>query len=344
MITLKNISKKFQRKGEVVTALSDVTLHVPEGRIFGVIGASGAGKSTLIRCINLLEKPDQGSVLIDGKDLTSLSAKALSRERRHIGMIFQHFNLLASRTVLENISFPLELDGKRSRQQIKERAYELLHLVGLEDKAHDYPAKLSGGQKQRVAIARALAAEPKVLLCDEATSALDPVTTQSILDLLKDINRRLNLTILLITHEMEVVRALCDEVAVINKGEIVEQGRVADVFARPQTAIARSFIVSSFKAALPDVYSRRLKTLSEGELNPVLKLEFKGADTDETALSEIARRFYVDAHLISAQVDYAGDVRFGVLLVELSGRRENFEAAIHFFEHKQFHTTIIGYV
>lgn len=344
MISLKNISKQFVRKGQVVHALSDVTLTVPEGRILGVIGASGAGKSTLIRCVNLLEKPDQGAVYIDGTAITGLSSKALRLQRRSIGMIFQHFNLLTSRTVLENISFPLELDGKRSKQQIRDRAYELLTLVELEDKAHEYPAKLSGGQKQRVAIARALAADSKVLLCDEATSALDPVTTQSILNLLRDINRQLNLTILLITHEMEVVRALCDEVAVINKGILVEQGSVAEVFARPQSDITKSFILSSLNTTLPEAYNTRLKLVDDGGLNPVLRLEFKGSDSDETVLSEIARRFYVDARLITAQVDYVGNVRLGVLLVELAGRRENFEAAIQFFTHKQFNTTILGYV
>lgn len=344
MITLQNISKQFVRKGQVVPALSDVSLTVPEGRIMGVIGASGAGKSTLIRCVNLLERPDGGSVQIGDTDLGALSAKALRLQRRSIGMIFQHFNLLASRTVFENISFPLELDGKRSRQQIKARADGLLRLVELEDKAGEYPAKLSGGQKQRVAIARALAAGPKVLLCDEATSALDPVTTRSILHLLKDINRQLNLTILLITHEMDVVRALCDEVAVINKGVIVEQGSVAEIFAHPQNDITRSFILSSLHASLPEAYSARIKPEDEGGLNPVLRLEFRGNASDETVLSEVGRRFYIAARLISAQVDYAGDVRLGVLLVELSGRKENFDAAIQFFTHKQFHTTILGYV
>lgn len=216
MIKLSNITKVFQQGSRTITALSDVTLHVPAGQIYGVIGSSGAGKSTLIRCANMLERPTSGS-LVDGQDLTSLSESELTRARRQIGMIFQHFNLLSSRTVFGNVALPLELDNT-PRAEIKKRVTELLELVGLADKHDAYPANLSGGQKQRVAIARALASNPKVLLCDEATSALDPATTRSILELLKDINRRLGLTILLITHEMDVVKRICDQVAVISQG------------------------------------------------------------------------------------------------------------------------------
>lgn len=241
MIVLKNITKQFRQKDRNITALSDVSLTVPEGRIFGIIGASGAGKSTLIRCVNLLERPTSGAVIVDGKALMDLSPSALAKERRHIGMIFQHFNLLSSRTVFENVAFPLELDGK-SKGEIRERVLELLALVGLQDKTDDYPASLSGGQKQRVAIARTLASNPKVLLCDEATSALDPATTRSILALLKDINQRLQITILLITHEMRVVKSICDEVAVISSGKLVEQGAVEEVFANPQHELTREFI------------------------------------------------------------------------------------------------------
>jgi len=241
MIELREITKRFQQKNREVTALDEVSLTVPEGKIFGVIGASGAGKSTLIRCVNLLERPTSGAVIVDGKDLMSLSNSALARERRHIGMIFQHFNLLSSRTVFDNIAFPLELDGW-SREQIRARVEELLALVGLAEKANDYPASLSGGQKQRVAIARTLATSPKVLLCDEATSALDPATTKSILRLLKDINERLQITILLITHEMKVVRHICDEVAVISAGKLIEQGPVDEVFSHPKHELTREFI------------------------------------------------------------------------------------------------------
>lgn len=242
MIELNHITKHFNHKNRQVVALDDVSLTVPEGRIFGVIGASGAGKSTLIRCVNLLERPSSGTVTVDGKALMKLSPSELARERRHIGMIFQHFNLLSSRTVFQNIAFPLELDGQ-SKQEISKRVYELLALVGLEDKAQDYPARLSGGQKQRVAIARTLASNPRVLLCDEATSALDPATTKSILALLKDINRRLNITILLITHEMRVVKNICDEVAVISSGKLIEQGPVDEVFSNPKHELTKEFIL-----------------------------------------------------------------------------------------------------
>jgi D-methionine transport system ATP-binding protein len=242
MIELKNVTKRFYQKGREIVALSEVSLTVPEGKIFGVIGASGAGKSTLIRCVNLLERPTTGAVIVNGEDLMSLSSSALAKERRHIGMIFQHFNLLSLRNVYDNVAFPLELEG-RSKQEIKERVLELLSLVGLEEKALDYPDNLSGGQKQRVAIARALATSPKVLLCDEATSALDPATTKSILLLLKDINKRLNITILLITHEMRVVKTICDEVAVINSGKLIEKGPVEEVFNFPKHELTKEFIL-----------------------------------------------------------------------------------------------------
>ncbi|STR41561.1 methionine ABC transporter ATP-binding protein [Klebsiella michiganensis] len=244
MIKLSNITKVFQQGNRSIQALNDVSLHVPAGQIYGVIGASGAGKSTLIRCVNLLERPTQGSVQVGGQELTALSEKELTRARRQIGMIFQHFNLLASRTVFGNVALPLELDNT-PKDEIKRRVTELLDLVGLGDKHDSYPANLSGGQKQRVAIARALASNPKVLLCDEATSALDPATTRSILELLKDINRRLGLTILLITHEMDVVKRICDCVAVISNGQLIEQDTVSEVFSHPKTPLAQQFIQSN---------------------------------------------------------------------------------------------------
>ena len=224
MIKLIGLNKVYGTGSDAVHALRDVSLHVPQGKIFGVIGASGAGKSTLIRCVNLLERPTEGQVIVDGQDLVALSERDLTQARRQIGMIFQHFNLLASRTVFANIAFPLELAGW-SKEKIQQRVAELLALVGLEARAQAYPSELSGGQKQRVAIARALAPAPKVLLCDEATSALDPQTTRSILTLLKEINVKLGLTILLITHEMDVVKGICDEVAIISDGRLIEQGK-----------------------------------------------------------------------------------------------------------------------
>jgi D-methionine transport system ATP-binding protein len=223
MIQLRNITKEFRHKGRVTVALSDVSLHVPEGKIMGVVGESGAGKSTLIRCVNLLERPTSGQVVVGGADLTTLPPSQLSRARRNIGMIFQNFNLLASRTVYGNVAFPLELAGMAAGG-IEKRVSELLRLVGLGNKASDYPASLSGGQKQRVAIARALANNPGILLCDEATSALDPATTRNILALLKEINDTLHITILMITHEMDAVKAICSDVAVISGGRLVDKG------------------------------------------------------------------------------------------------------------------------
>ena len=343
MIELKNITKTFSQKNREITALSDVSLSVEEGKIFGVIGSSGAGKSTLIRCVNLLETPTSGDVIVAGKTLTQLSASQLAKERRHIGMIFQHFNLLSSRTVFENIAFPLELD-KVPKAQIKSRVLDLLKLVGLEEKIDDYPSNLSGGQKQRVAIARTLASNPKVLLCDEATSALDPATTRSILNLLKDINQRLNITILLITHEMAVIKSICDSVALISEGKLIEQGTVAEIFVNPKTELAREFITSSIHVEIPDPYKQKLKISSDGNQRTLLKMELTGNSIDEPILSQAARLFEVDTKIISAQMDYAGNVSFGVILVELSGNPKDCREAIKFFIEKQIIVEIVGYV
>lgn len=308
MIKLSHISKVFQQGSRTITALSDVTLHVPAGQIYGVIGASGAGKSTLIRCANMLERPTSGQVLVDGQDLTTLSDSQLTRARRQIGMIFQHFNLLSSRTVYGNIALPLELDNT-PRADIKKRVTELLDLVGLSDKQDAYPANLSGGQKQRVAIARALASNPKVLLCDEATSALDPATTRSILELLKDINRRLGLTILLITHEMDVVKRICDQVAVISEGQLIEKDSVSEVFSHPKTPLAQQFIQSTLHLDIPEDYALRMTQEPSTDRVPLLKLEFTGKSVDAPLISQAVRRFNIDIGILSSQMDYAGGVK-----------------------------------
>lgn len=343
MIELKNITKKFHQKNREIIALSQVSLTVPKGKIFGVIGASGAGKSTLIRCVNLLERPTSGEVIVDGQNLMDLSATDLAKERRQIGMIFQHFNLLSSRTVSENIAFPLELD-KLPKQEIKNRVSELLALVGLEEKHNDYPANLSGGQKQRVAIARTLASNPKVLLCDEATSALDPATTKSILNLLRDINKRLNITILLITHEMDVVKNICDQVAVISGGELIEQGSVSEIFAHPKTDLTKEFIASSLKINIPEEYLERLSAKREANKKPLLKLEFTGQSADDPVLSEVSRLFELDNNIIYAQIEYAGGVKFGAMVIEVSGTEENHQKAIEFYNNKQIRVEELGYV
>ncbi|WJM87285.1 methionine ABC transporter ATP-binding protein MetN [Dickeya chrysanthemi] len=343
MIELINITKVFQQKSRAVTALDDVTLRVPAGQIYGVIGASGAGKSTLIRCVNLLERPTQGKVLIDGKDLMSLSESQLTRTRRQIGMIFQHFNLLSSRTVFGNVALPLELDDTPAAE-IKQRVHQLLDLVGLSDKHDAYPANLSGGQKQRVAIARALASDPKVLLCDEATSALDPATTRSILELLKDINRRLGLTILLITHEMDVVKRICDQVAVISDGKLIEQDTVSEVFSHPKTPLAQKFIQSTLHLDIPDDYQQRLSTSPRQDSVPLLRMEFTGQSVDAPLLSEVARKFNVNNNIISAQMDYAGGVKFGIMLAEMHGQDTDTQAAIAFLQQHHVNIEVLGYV
>ena len=341
MIELLNVTKSFKTKSKTIQALADVSLTVAKGEIFGVIGTSGAGKSTLIRCVNLLEKPNTGKVTVDNIELTKLSDAQLTLERRKIAMIFQHFNLLSSRTVFDNIAFPLELEGK-SRSEIKEKVSSLLELVGLNDKAKDYPANLSGGQKQRVAIARALANDPKVLLCDEATSALDPATTKSILKLLKSINQKLNLTILLITHEMEVIKTICDKVAVIDHGKLAEQGNVEQIFTNPQQEITKGFIQSSLNIELPLVYQNSLSKIDNGNNNPLVKFMLTGNNEQSFVISNLFEKFEVKVKVISAQLEYVGNLSFGVLLVELQGK--NINEALAYLENEYSNTEILGYV
>lgn len=240
-VQLKNLTKIFANKSDPLTALNNINLSVDQGQIYGIIGMSGAGKSTLIRCINFLESPTEGTVMVDGRDLSILDEKGLREVRKDIAMIFQNFNLLMQRSVLDNVCFPLEITGIK-KKDARKRAMELLEIVGLAGKAKAYPAQLSGGQKQRTAIARALAGDPKILLCDEATSALDPNTTQSILELLKDINQKFGITIILITHEMAVIRQICSHVAIIEEGSLIEQGEVDEVFGNPQTEIAKTLL------------------------------------------------------------------------------------------------------
>ncbi len=343
MIELKNITKIFEQKGKKIPVLNDISLSVPEGKILGVIGESGAGKSTLIRCVNLLERPSSGEVWVNQKNLMDLSGSQLITERRNIGMIFQHFNLLSSRTVYGNIAFPLELNHT-PKTEIKKRVTELLELVGLSDKMYNYPATLSGGQKQRVAIARTLASNPKILLSDEATSALDPSTTHSILSLLKDINKQLHITILLITHEMNVAKEICDEIAVINNGKLIEKGGVADIFSNPKTELTQRFIASSLHIEVPAEYKERLVSSPQENKHPLLKLQITGNTVDEPVLSEIARQFQVDSNIISAQMDHAGGIKFGVMLTELAGTHEQEQQAIEYLKSKNIKVTITGYV
>lgn len=344
MIKLNNITKIFTLPDKKLTALDNVSLHVPKGQICGVIGASGAGKSTLIRCVNLLERPTHGTVLIDDVDLTQLSEAELVKTRRQIGMIFQHFNLLTSRTVFENVALPLELENK-SKAEIQEKTTALLALVGLSDKHNVYPANLSGGQKQRVAIARALASDPKVLLCDEATSALDPATTQSILKLLKEINRTLGITILLITHEMEVVKRICDQVAVIDKGRLIEQGTVSEIFSNPKTELAQEFISSTFHITLPEEYLENLSdTPKHAKSYPIIKFEFTGRSVDAPLLSQASKKFGVELSILTSQIDYAGGVKFGFTIAEVEGDEDAITQAKVYLMENNVRVEVLGYV
>lgn len=344
MIKLNNITKIFTLPDKKLTALDNVSLHVPKGQICGVIGASGAGKSTLIRCVNLLERPTHGAVIIDDVDLTQLSEAELVKTRRQIGMIFQHFNLLTSRTVFENVALPLELENK-SKAEIQEKTTALLTLVGLSDKHNVYPANLSGGQKQRVAIARALASDPKVLLCDEATSALDPATTQSILKLLKEINRTLGITILLITHEMEVVKRICDQVAVIDKGRLIEQGTVSEIFSNPKTELAQEFISSTFHITLPEEYLENLSdTPKHAKSYPIIKFEFTGRSVDAPLLSQASKKFGVELSILTSQIDYAGGVKFGFTIAEVEGDEDAITQTKVYLMENNVRVEVLGYV
>ena len=334
MIELHNIHQTYPGPQGPVQALRGIDLHIQAGEIFGVIGRSGAGKSSLVRTINLLNRPSQGQVRVDGQDLTALDAAALRAARHQIGMVFQHFNLLSSRTIFDNVALPLELVGTRPAL-IKSRVDGLLDLVGLSALRDRYPAQISGGQKQRVGIARALASNPKVLLSDEATSALDPETTRSILGLLRQINRDFGLTIVLITHQMQVVKQVADRVAVIDAGRIVEQGAVMDVFTRPQHATTRSLIDEILPQDLPQSVLARIRKLmatgapaQQGQHGQLLRLAFAGDDSDQPLLSDVIRRFGLDLNILHGQVDEIQGRPFGALAVHVRGAREQLVAAV----------------
>ena len=313
MIEFQQIHKSYPVAGRSVQALAPLDLRIHAGEVFGIIGHSGAGKSTLIRLVNGLEQPSGGRLLVDGQDITRLDAGGLRTLRRRIGMIFQHFNLLSARTVAGNVAFPLELAGM-PRQAIDARVAELLGLVGLSGQAGKYPAQLSGGQKQRVGIARALATRPAILLCDEATSALDPQTTASVLALLARINRELGITIVLITHEMDVIRRVCDRVAVLDAGAVVESGAVADVFLHPQHPTTRRF-VSEYEHSDEEALHAGLAAAG----GRVVRLTFVGADTYQPLLGRIARETGVDYNILSGRIDRIRDTPYGQLTIALTG-------------------------
>lgn len=343
MIELKNVSKTFKTNQKEVQAVKNVNLTVDAGEIFGVIGYSGAGKSTLVRCINLLERPTEGQVIIENTDLTQLKEKELRTERQNIGMIFQQFNLLASRTAYQNVEFPLKGRGY-SKEEIREKVESLLDLVGIADKTNTYPSELSGGQKQRVAIARALATDPKILLCDEATSALDPQTTKSILKLLKEVNRKLGITIVIITHEMEVIKEICHRVAVMEDGYVVELNDVVSVFSNPQAQITKEFIRStSSLSRIDDLIKEEASIVQLKPGQQLWRLDFYGAETREALIAELALTFDINPSIIFANVEVISNTVLGSLIVLLTLTDELERKVLDYLENKHIKVEVIKY-
>lgn len=329
MIEFRQVSKVFDSGTKKVEALKEINIKVEKGDIFGVIGFSGAGKSTLIRTVNLLEYPTSGEVIVEGKNLAKMSPKKLSEAKKNIGMIFQHFNLLNSKTVYDNVAMPLQLSNKK-KKEIENRVYEVLRFVGIDDKAKNYPNQLSGGQKQRVGIARALVTNPSILLCDEATSSLDPQTTISILKLLKRINEEYKITILMITHEMEVIKDICNRVAVMEDGRVIESGSVYDIFAHPQTDTTRNFVRSVVRDEVPaSVY----KMLGDNDHpSRIFKIDFFGESTGQPIISKTAKNFNVEINVLFGNVIELQGIPFGNLIVELIGDHDEVERSLQFIE------------
>lgn len=341
MIELKDISVTFYQPDRQINAVKDVNLTIDKGDIYGIVGFSGAGKSTLVRVINLLQRPTSGEVIIKGENITNLKGKDLRRKRQSIGMIFQHFNLMASRTIFDNVDFSLKYSGK-SKQERKEKVTELLELVGLSDKHDAYPSQLSGGQKQRVAIARALVNDPEILLCDESTSALDPKTTLQILSLLKELNKRLNLTIVLITHEMQVVKEICNKVAVMENGEIVEKGDSVTLFSQAEKELTQTFIrtASHIDQALETILNSKSFIDSSNDVW-LIELSYIGSQTNEALISQLYSRFQVSANILYGNVEIIQDVPLGSLVVSLSGDIDKRQEAVAYLIAEGVKITIV---
>lgn len=341
MIELQNISKVFGTGEGQVRAIDDVTLSIGKGEIFGIIGFSGAGKSTLVRCINLLEIPTRGRVMVDSKELTTLSSSELRSARKGIGMIFQHFNLMPSRTVFGNVAFPLK-GSSLSREEKEKKVRELLRLVDIEDKENAYPNQLSGGQKQRVAIARALANDPKVLLCDEATSALDPQTTKSILQLLKKVNKQLGITVVIITHEMVVIKEICGRVAVMEKGKVVEEGEVFSIFANPREPVTRDFIrttsnLHKIEGLLAE--DSPVTRLKPGEM--IVRLSYVEKNVSEPLISTVSRNFDIDLNIIFSDIEIVQDAPIGGTVAIMSRDRDQIALAMKYLAEKNVGVEVI---
>ncbi|MBR3524634.1 MAG: ATP-binding cassette domain-containing protein [Lachnospiraceae bacterium] len=323
-IEIRHLTKRFEAEEHILTALEDVNLRIESGTVYGIIGMSGAGKSTLVRSINFLEKPSEGQVLIDGVDLSSLSAKQLRQERSRIGMIFQGFHLLEQKKVIDNVCFPMRLAGIK-KKEASAKARELLKTVGLEEKEKEYPSRLSGGQKQRVAIARALAADPKILLCDEATSALDPQTAGSILKLLKEINEKLKLTIVIITHQMNVVTEICERVAIVENGKIVEEGTVERIFEAPQTDAARELISGTKEAYVP---------VEEADSGKAVRIVFRENSSFEPLIANTILKFGTPINILKADTRNVNGKAKGEMILGLPGEEEKREAIIRYFRER----------
>ena len=343
MIEVIGLSKTFEGEQEKVYALRNVSLQIQNGEIFGAIGYSGAGKSTLIRCLNLLEKPTEGKVIINGEELTALSERELRVKRKKIGMIFQHFNLMNSRSVFSNVAYPLKGSGLNKKEK-KEKVRELLRIVGIEDKEYAYHNQLSGGQKQRVAIARALANDPEVLLCDEATSALDPKTTKSILSLLKELNRKLGLTIILITHEMSVIKEVCDRVSIMENGEVVETGTVGDIFSSPQKKMTVDFIeTASNRDRILDFINdeRNIYNIKAGDI--LTRVTYLGDIVGDALISEVSRKFKIDASILFGNLEILGSIPAGELILLFRGPKYDVENGIKYFRDKGLKVEVLKY-
>ncbi|KGR92385.1 methionine ABC transporter ATP-binding protein [Ureibacillus massiliensis 4400831 = CIP 108448 = CCUG 49529] len=336
MLEFQNITKIYKSKGKEVVGVDNVSLKVNKGDIFGIVGYSGAGKSSLLRCVNLLERPTSGKVLVNGVDLTELSSKDLRTARLKIGMIFQHFYLVSQKTVGENIAFALRA-AKLPKNRIDARVDELLDMVGLTDKRDVYPGQLSGGQKQRVGIARALANNPSILLCDEATSALDPKTTLSILRLLKDINKKLGITIVLITHEMDVVKEICNRMAIMQDGRVIEEGEVYDIFASPHEPLTQEFISSVVSFEIPPAILKDV----QGE---IIKILFKGSVAGEGVIADTMQRFDVKGNFLHGTIEYIQDRPLGIFLMELQGDSQAVKDAKGYMEERGAIVEVISHV
>ncbi len=337
MILLKNVLKKYKTASGSLTAVQDANLTIRKGEIFGIIGYSGAGKSTMIRLLNGLEKPTSGTVQVSGYDISTIKGKELRQARQKISMIFQHFNLLWSRTVEENIAFPLEIAGvgKEARQK---RVSELVEMVGLKGREKAYPSQLSGGQKQRVGIARALANNPEVLLCDEATSALDPETTDAILDLLLDINEKLGITVVLITHEMHVIRKICHRVAVMEAGQIVEQGNVLEVFQSPKAEITKKFVSQVTESA---EHKESISQMLDDPNSQLIQLTFVGKKAEQPVISHLIRTFDVDVNIVHGNISATKSGPYGTLIVRIAGNEENINKAIQYLDGEDVKSEVI---